>query len=714
MKKCSIQAIITSALLMIGCVASAAITSTYTDMGNLSSTVLGLTNSVTVQAGDVVVMIAMSNKKDSAGAINFTSAAGIFTEVSADVVLGGAPNDPNPDTYMAYLTVTSGGTYNFIAYNTLATVTANAGLYVLHADSGAVAVLDNDALRYDGYNTVGQAFAITNSLSWAGDTAYGDIAVIGAASSLKGNIYADTLVAGMDETNALKRLAGDMIVAAGPTSFNVVWTNSVLATGESGSSVAAAFAEYFPSSEPVLVNITNLVTDASGDGMTNIVHVLVLNGGSGVASNVTAGIAAATNADWFTIITNASSSNLAYGEIQTNEFIIIALTNAVGDYPFDVSVSADGGYSTNGSFTVVIPAPVVIPTAALEWWNMNDTVGTALKDLINSGSYGSPWSGGTSSLGVTDGSGIFVVGGASGKTTQKAPKAGTAYADATLNQYAVPLTNGAYSLVVNFDSWQWDAASEGDLWKLKAQSVNGTDIAGVELGIVAGQGRIRMWTQGLSNTYYRAYTVPAVSMAGATAQVIFDFDADTVSYVLNGVEQFSATDFVGENLGLLVYTTAGDGVNDWVTSASHIKINSMGLDTVTATQTPESIYNDWLLGNSYTSNTGLLEDANGDGVNNLIDYAIGGAANLPVTTSEGNYVTYVHVQWNETEAAARGLSYAVQATTNLVSGAWSTNGVEFVGSAADTPEAGYLTVTNRVPMSLAQGFLRLLVEFNSP
>ena len=128
--------------------------------------------------------------------------------------------------------------------------------------------------------------------------------------------------------------------------------------------------------------------------------------------------------------------------------------------------------------------------------------------------------------------------------------------------------------------------------------------------------------------------------------------------------------------------------------------------------TPTSLYDGWLTDNSYTTDTGLLEDANGDGVNNLVDYAIGGAANLPISAVDGDYLTYVHVQWGEAEALARGLSYEVQANTNLLDSAgWSADGIEFVGSVADTPEAGYLTVTNRIPTDGSGEFLRLKIEF---
>lgn len=559
----------------------------------------------------------------------------------------------------------------------------------------------------------------------------------------------------------------------------------------------------------------------------------------------------------------------------------------------------------------------------LEWWEMNDPAGTDLNDLSNSGTLGSVWNFNTVGA-VTDGNGLFVISGDCGTTTRKMPKKGTANAEADAEAYASPLTTGAYSLTVDFAAWSLDAASVGDTWKIKAQDLSGTDIAGIEFGMDSTTtARIRMWTQGVGNQYYRSYSFGISSTSGALCQVQFDFDNDTVSYLIDGQEQFSASDFAGSELATLVYVTAGDGAADWATAASSLSIEAIGLDdlsgavdpviilgraggtlgndltnsqtiatftaeagdvlvfgavgsnnshiqtnavswnssdggtvdttvltdtaavgmwyttviaggtftvdfmptnnyttvgayqiratdpgslqldvqkkylngdasnttsTITydiasesavaliemvgttsagitandgvtldyinsppkrgmgsaaytnlsslatswttdqstagyiavagiaaylqstnAVATPQSLYEDWL--GSETVNTNLLEDVDGDGVNNLVDYAVGGAANLPVSAADGSYLTYVHVQWDDTEAAARGLSYEVQATSNLVSGAWTTNDVEFVGSAADTPAAGYLTVTNRIPLTDAEEFLRLHIEF---
>jgi len=124
--------------------------------------------------------------------------------------------------------------------------------------------------------------------------------------------------------------------------------------------------------------------------------------------------------------------------------------------------------------------------------------------------------------------------------------------------------------------------------------------------------------------------------------------------------------------------------------------------------TPDSLYADWLAENGYTENTEPLEDANGNGVNNLTEYAIGGAANLPVPVVDGSYLIYVNVQWDELEAAARGLSYEVLQDENLaIAPGFSTNEVEFVGSVDGVPGEGYSTVTNRVPNTPDARFMKL-------
>ena len=127
-------------------------------------------------------------------------------------------------------------------------------------------------------------------------------------------------------------------------------------------------------------------------------------------------------------------------------------------------------------------------------------------------------------------------------------------------------------------------------------------------------------------------------------------------------------------------------------------------------ETPESLYDAWLADNGYLSATNLTEDANGDGVNNLVDYALGGT--LPdnsMTTLDGtNYLVYIHVEHDN--ASERGLSYVVQDASSLTSPDWADlNPVLEVGRS--DPLDGMISVTNQVPADDVLMFLQLLISF---
>lgn len=136
----------------------------------------------------------------------------------------------------------------------------------------------------------------------------------------------------------------------------------------------------------------------------------------------------------------------------------------------------------------------------------------------------------------------------------------------------------------------------------------------------------------------------------------------------------------------------------------------MDVDNIQVLGSPGIFYNDWLKEQGFTSETKLKEDANGDGVNNLTDYAIGGTTNLPVVKTDHQYLCYIHTEREPAQAAARGLSYVVQQTADLQAPEWSVNNVEFAGSTAG-PDTGFRTVTNQVFMSDTNGFMRLDIQF---
>lgn len=128
-------------------------------------------------------------------------------------------------------------------------------------------------------------------------------------------------------------------------------------------------------------------------------------------------------------------------------------------------------------------------------------------------------------------------------------------------------------------------------------------------------------------------------------------------------------------------------------------------------------YGEWSIDAGLSgSAVGMDADADGDGVNNLLEYALGGdpanddaAAILPrfgISRENGSsWAGFVH---NEQVFGDR-LTYRVLYSTNLVSGIWQTNQLEFAGES----RVGnyYRSVTNRIETG-PQGFIRLDVTYD--
>lgn len=112
-----------------------------------------------------------------------------------------------------------------------------------------------------------------------------------------------------------------------------------------------------------------------------------------------------------------------------------------------------------------------------------------------------------------------------------------------------------------------------------------------------------------------------------------------------------------------------------------------------------------------------LADPDGDGWNNLAEYAFGGfptlgsnetvevyhfprVGNIPAGDFQGLEILY-------NRRINSGLTYTLEATSNLTAAAWSTAGVEEIGAGAIDSE--FETVTNTVSVGNA-GFARLIVE----
>lgn len=143
------------------------------------------------------------------------------------------------------------------------------------------------------------------------------------------------------------------------------------------------------------------------------------------------------------------------------------------------------------------------------------------------------------------------------------------------------------------------------------------------------------------------------------------------------------------------------------------------LNPVTGELKPLAAFSQWLETYSVGSATNLTDDADGDLIDNLTEYAWGGNpadadqnGNVPVMqmTDENGSPYFVYVYYEREDAAERGLVFGeVESVTSLTSASWSAADVEVVGRGQGP--AGFEAVTNRVPATSISQFLRHSIEF---
>ena len=101
-------------------------------------------------------------------------------------------------------------------------------------------------------------------------------------------------------------------------------------------------------------------------------------------------------------------------------------------------------------------------------------------------------------------------------------------------------------------------------------------------------------------------------------------------------------------------------------------------------------------------------DPDGNGMNNQLDYALGGVKPTSALTQAGGTNTIQMVYRRRRDAGARGLDYQTMWTDNLVSNVWSAAGALETG--AETIDESFETVTNHIPVDLPSSFIRLEID----
>ncbi len=209
-----------------------------------------------------------------------------------------------------------------------------------------------------------------------------------------------------------------------------------------------------------------------------------------------------------------------------------------------------------------------------------------------------------------------------------------------------------------------------------------------------------------------------MTLTGANDTLVWGSLLDTQTNCIAGTTySFDVSSFV-TGTGTYTFAITTD------TNLSGLKINSRESGAyapvlvVAAGSATQPTYINWAYDFGLISTNALRSvDIESDGLNNLLEYALGGnptnndsALVQPVSdlTDVGgtNWLDYAYRR--RSDHAARGLTYTVEANTNLVTGTWSTNGVVNAGSG--TVDAEFESVTNRVSTESAnEQFLRLKV-----
>lgn len=117
--------------------------------------------------------------------------------------------------------------------------------------------------------------------------------------------------------------------------------------------------------------------------------------------------------------------------------------------------------------------------------------------------------------------------------------------------------------------------------------------------------------------------------------------------------------------------------------------------------------------------TGDADDADGDGIKNIIEYAFGGnptnaanKGNQPTTgvVESGPSNMFEFIYFERSDAAQRGLSTSIQSTDNLIFTPFADASSHEVGS-GPSEHAGYNAVTNHLPMNSDVQFIQVEVNY---
>jgi len=345
-----------------------------------------------------------------------------------------------------------------------------------------------------------------------------------------------------------------------------------------------------------------------------------------------------------------------------------------------------------------------------EDWQMDEADGTGLSGLRNlTGS--ASWSGDTSDVFTTNGVLRFT----GGNTDQ-------AYRESTVPSHS----NGVFELKTRYSAADLgtlhsntlgfgmkDSIAGENIFMLRLQNNEGTLILQYIIGNYESFGTLAL----LNGT-------DSVLTNALVAWAVADFDAGELTFHYDygdGEVSSEAIPFVASNPTPLFDTirmSANNSSTIWSPDA-FVEVDYLVLTPILPPATPDGLYSEWLDGFAgMGAETNRTDNPDGDLLENLYEYALGGNPMVPDTGAESsfqtleeggtNWLEYVYAKRND--APERGLEYYLETVPNLVTGTWTNDNYTVQGSGVLDDE--FDTVTNRVPVDAEnQQFIRLQVDY---
>lgn len=343
-----------------------------------------------------------------------------------------------------------------------------------------------------------------------------------------------------------------------------------------------------------------------------------------------------------------------------------------------------------------------------EDWEMNEPDGTMLSGLRNlTGDAG--WSGDTSDVFTTNGALRFTA----GNTDQ-------AYRHCTVPAQS----NGVFELKTRYTAANLTGESDTVGFGMHDSST-GKNIYMLRLQ-KSSEGLILQYVIG-NFTKYDTITLlngNGTELTNAlVARAVADFDAQEVTFYYDygeGEKSVGPIGFEIANPTFDIIRMAANNSSDIWSTNNFVDVDYLILTPILPPDTPESFYSAWV--NKYPgmgSQTNFADNPDGDMLNNLYEYALGGNPEVADTGNAstfrtleadgGKFLEYVYAK--RADAEDRGLDYYLETSPDLIHPSWTNDNYTVLGSG--TLDDEFNTVTNQVPTAEeAKQFIRLMIEFN--